>query len=450
MNYEEALLYMEGRLRLGWKLGNERMERACALLGNPQDQYRVIHIAGTKGKGSTTALCAQILHEAGYRVGAYFSPYVYDVRERVQVGGEMISQEDFAARMTEMRPIIDTFDDSEFGPITEFELKTLLAFFHFAKSEVDFAVIEVGIGGRLDATNVVQPLVTGITNIGLDHTDLLGDTHAKIAFEKAGIIKEGIPVFTATQNTEAFAVIAERAACLNAPLTHLVEGTVSANERGVAFWNLAPSESEQTANLNLTTERREYTNLEVGLMGRYQRENAALAVAMAECAVGLYGGELSENAIRRGLLATRLPARFEQFTLPNGALVVLDGAHNPMAAHALRGALDAVRREKGIERTLLVMGMMTGHEPEAFLAELAEGVAVLFTCQANWRRALPASELTPIAQRFAPDVREHTTVESAVRDALQEVRPNDLLLISGSFYVAGEAPPAKIREWFKM
>ncbi|MCX6378022.1 MAG: bifunctional folylpolyglutamate synthase/dihydrofolate synthase, partial [Armatimonadetes bacterium] len=152
MNYEEALHYMDGRLRFGWKLGNDRIERACELLGNPQLKYRVIHIAGTKGKGSTTALCARILHEAGYSVGSYFSPYVYDVRERVQIGGEMISREEFALVMTEIRSVIDSFDESEWGPITEFELKTILSFTHFARRGVDFAVIEVGLGGRLNAT----------------------------------------------------------------------------------------------------------------------------------------------------------------------------------------------------------------------------------------------------------------------------------------------------------
>ena len=451
MNYEEALHYMDGRLRFGWKLGNDRIERACELLGNPQLKYRVIHIAGTKGKGSTTALCARILHEAGYSVGSYFSPYVYDVRERVQIGGEMISREEFALLMTEIRSVIDSFDESEWGPITEFELKTILSFTHFARRGVDFAVIEVGLGGRLDATNLVQPLVTAITNIGLDHTDILGDTHAKIAFEKAGILKQGIPLFTATHNEEALSVIRERADCMNVPLTQLIEGVAESSECGQVYWSLNADslEGEQTANLNITTALHSYSDLRVGLVGKYQRENAALAVALAECAVTLCGGTLAESAVQRGLENTRLPGRFEMFTLPNDAMVVLDGAHNEMAGQALRGALDTIRRERRIKRTLFVMGIMTGHAPEGILSALAGGVSTLYACQADWRRALPSSELSNIAQPFVEDVRDCGTVEAAVHAALNDLLPTDLLLVSGSFYVVGEASPEKIREWYQ-
>ncbi len=449
MNYEEALQYMDGRLRFGWKLGNERMEHACELLGNPQLKAKVVHIAGTKGKGSTTALCARILCEAGYSVGSYFSPYVYDVRERIQIGGEMISRDDFALMMTEMRPAVDSFDESEWGPITEFELKTLLAFVYFAHKGVDFAVIEVGLGGRLDATNVVHPLVTAITNIGLDHTDILGDTHAKIAFEKAGILKRGVPIFTGAQNEEALTVIRERANSMNAPLTHIVEG--GQPESGRICWSLSAenSESEQTANISVVTPSHRYTDLRVGLVGRYQRENAALAVAVAESAVELCGEELEEEAIRRGLESARLPGRFEMFTLPNGALVVLDGAHNEMAGRALRGALDTVRRENRIQRTLFVMGIMTGHAPGGVLSALAEGVAALYACRADWRRAMPSSELSETARNYVADVRDCGTVEAAIRAALNDLQPADMLLVSGSFYVVGEASPERIQEWYK-
>src|SRR5579862_460286 len=167
MDYESALNYMQGLVRFGWKLGNERFTELCARLGNPQDRYRVVHVAGTKGKGSTTALASAILQEAGFRVGAYYSPYVYDVRERVQVNAEMISQEQFAELVTLARPHIEEIAGTELGQVTEFELKTLVGFLHFARLNVQYACIEVGIGGRLYATNIVNPAVTVITNIGL-------------------------------------------------------------------------------------------------------------------------------------------------------------------------------------------------------------------------------------------------------------------------------------------
>src|SRR5579862_9444783 len=163
MDFEEALRYMEGLLRFGWKLGNDRFKALCARLGNPQDRYSVVHIAGTKGKGSTTALTAAILRAAGYAVGAYFSPYVYDVCERVQVNGALIPRADFARLVTQIRPHIEALAKTDLGQTTEFELKTLLGFLYFAERNVDFACIEVGLGGRLDATNIVAPDVTVIT-----------------------------------------------------------------------------------------------------------------------------------------------------------------------------------------------------------------------------------------------------------------------------------------------
>ena len=186
MEYNEALAYLEGRLRLGVKLGNERFLALLHRLGDPQEHLRVVHIAGTKGKGSTAAMAASILQAAGYKVGVYLSPYVYDVRERIQVNGVLIPRADFARWVTQIQPHVEALEQTDFGPTTEFELKTAVGLCYFAEQSVDYAVLEVGLGGRLDATNVVaRPLVTVITNIGLDHTELLGHTLAAIAGEKS-------------------------------------------------------------------------------------------------------------------------------------------------------------------------------------------------------------------------------------------------------------------------
>lgn len=272
MNFEDALHYMESLLRFGWKLGNERFEALCARLGNPQDQYAVVHIAGTKGKGSTTALSAAILREAGYNVGAYFSPYVYDVRERVQVNGELIAREDFARLVTQAVPHIEALAKTDLGQTTEFELKTLLGFLTFAEKQVDYACIEVGLGGRLDATNVVKPTVTVITNIGLDHTNILGETHAEIAAEKAGILKTGIPCYTATDNPEALAVIERIAAEREVPLTRVRPGEVAQPDGRNVWWEIAASHnSTYSAPVTIVTPTRRYENLEMRMGGLYQR-----------------------------------------------------------------------------------------------------------------------------------------------------------------------------------
>ena len=221
MDFDEALAYMQGRLRLGTKLGNERFLALLHRLGDPQERLRVVHIAGTKGKGSTTAMVANILQAAGHTVGMYLSPYVYDVRERVQINGEMISRAHFARWVTVIRPHIEALEKTDLGPTTEFELKTAVGLCYFAERAVDYAVLEVGLGGRLDATNVVsRPLVTVITNIGLDHTELLGETLGEIAAEKAGIVKPGVPCITGVPvGGEAWDVIARICEERGAPLT---------------------------------------------------------------------------------------------------------------------------------------------------------------------------------------------------------------------------------------
>ena len=198
MSFEDAVGYTRGRLRFGVKLGNDRFLALLARLGNPQNAFRPVHIAGTKGKGSTAVMTASILRAAGYRTGTYLSPYVYDVRERIQIDGEMIPRDDFARWVETIKPHVEALEQTELGATTEFELKTAIGFCYFAEQKVDYAVVEVGLGGRLDATNVFSaPLVTAITTIGYDHVELLGPTLADIAREKAGIVKPGVPCVTA-------------------------------------------------------------------------------------------------------------------------------------------------------------------------------------------------------------------------------------------------------------
>ena len=450
MEFEEALHYMEGLIRFGWKLGNERFEALCALFGNPQDRYAVLHVAGTKGKGSTTALAAAVLQHSGNKVGSYFSPYVFDVRERVQVNGAMIPHRDFARLVTLARPQIELLAQTELGQTTEFELKTLIGFLYFAEQKADYACIEVGIGGRLDATNLVKPTATVITNIGLDHTHILGDTHGLIAAEKAGIIKRGVPCFTAVDNPEALEVIARIAAERDAPLTLVRQGAANAptQDRACVYWSVESgavgSGSPHQARFRIATPAHLYTDLDLGMDGLYQRLNAACAVAAAESVLQANGQTLSVEAVRAALATTILPGRMQEIRLRSGTRMVLDGAHNGLAAAALHGPVTAYREQHGIRRLLLVIGMVGGHDPTEVLAPFAAEAAHIYVCQPDWKRALPAEEIAAAALLFTPNVTIIPGVAAAVQAAIAEASPNDLILVTGSFYTVGEVPIATL------
>ncbi len=440
MNFEESLRYMEGLLRFGWKLGNERFTALCARLGNPQDRYGVLHVTGTKGKGSTTALAAGILREAGYAVGAYFSPYVYDPCERVQVNGQMIPRADFARLVTRIRPHIEALAETELGQTTEFELKTALGFCWFAEQKVDRACIEVGIGGRLDATNIVKPTVTVITNIGLDHTQQLGNTHALIAGEKAGIIKPGVPCITAVEHPDALQVIQQTAQERGSLLSLVRQGKASqpTGDATKVFWSLEAGDPH-SAEFTVATPAAVYPFLNLRLNGVYQRVNAACAVAAVETALRSQNETLTQSTARQGLASVTLPGRFEQVQIPNGPLVVLDGAHNEMAAQALAGPVRALCAARHIKRVFLVIGMLNGHAPEGVFAALAPLAERIYVCQPQWKRALPAEELAEVARQFCNTVAVIPDVEEAAQTAIQAADFTDLVLITGSFYTVGEA-----------
>jgi dihydrofolate synthase/folylpolyglutamate synthase len=427
MNYEEALKYMQGRYQFGIKLGNDRFEVLLDRLGNPHRGYGIAHIAGTKGKGSTTAMLAAILKAHDFKTGGYFSPYVYDVRERVQINGEMISREDFARLVTIIRPHIEALEETPFGPTTEFELKTALGFLHFAEQKVDCAAIEVGIGGRLDATNVVSPLVSVITNIGLDHTHILGDTHAKIAYEKAGIIKQGVPCLTATTEPSALEVIRKTAEEREAPIRYVIAGDpgLGASKDKIVWF-------PEGEGFTVRTVHGEYLELVTGMSGEYQRINAACAVGAVEVMAAACGFNLDIEAIREGLRLAYVPGRFE--TIRRNPTVIVDGAHNALAAAALAAEV----RKLSYRRLLLVIGAIAGHDPEEILAELAPIAFKVYATQPSWMKALPAATIAEAARKFCSSVETITPPLEAALAALAEASPEDLILVTGSFYMLGD------------
>ena len=424
MDYDEALAYLQGRLRLGTKLGNGRFLALLNRLGNPQERLRVVHVAGTKGKGSTTAMAASILQATGYKVGCYLSPYVYDVRERVQINGAMISRDDFARWVTRLQPHVEALEQTEHGPTTEFEMKTAVGLCYFAEQAVDYAVLEVGLGGRLDATNVVaRPLVTVITNIGLDHTELLGNTLGEIAGEKAGIVKPGVPCVTGVPpGGEAWQVIARVCAEKKAPL-------------------LAVAAPETAADgLRLTTPCRTLPGVTLRLRGAFQEINAAAALAALDAITDPAGPEVTDDAARRGLQAAWVPGRLEQVW--EHPTVVLDVAHNEVSALALASALRD-QHEAETRRLTFVVGLSQNHAPEQFLGPLAAlHPARLIATQPEFRPR-SASDVADAATRYGFSNVEvvKSSVADAVRAALSDAGPEDLICVTGSFYTVGDLPP---------
>lgn len=430
MNYDQALDYLNGLLKFGIKFGLERITSLCEAMGNPQRQLRVIHIGGTNGKGSTATFAASILREAGYRTGLYLSPYVHDVRERIQINGRMIPREDFAALITEIKPIADNISQTDLGPVTEFEVKTLVAYLYMARQQVDFAVLEVGMGGRFDATNIVEPLVAVITNVSLDHTERLGNTIEEIAFEKAGIIKTGTVIVTAADDEIAWRVILEQC-----------------RKKGAEVWRVMRSHTRQadspSADVQLRYESKDrhfslrgreahFQKLKPGLMGSFQHVNASTAIA-AILALEKYEIRITSKAISAGIANAYIPGRLE--ILQDKPKLIIDGAHNPDAALTLARSIHENFR---YEELILVVGMLSTHSALGFLSYIAPMASTIIATQSQWSKALPAQEIADQARKFCENVEVIDRVPDAVKHALDIAGENDLIVVTGSFYTIGE------------
>ncbi|MEW6398201.1 MAG: folylpolyglutamate synthase/dihydrofolate synthase family protein [Bacillota bacterium] len=420
MEYEEALEYIHGLGRFGSRLGLERITRLLELAGNPQEGLRVIHVAGTNGKGSVTAMAASVLTAAGYRVGMYVSPYLEEFRERIQVDGQCIPERDVGAWVKRLRPLADRVVAAGMDHPTEFEFITLVAMCYFAARRVDYAVLEVGLGGRFDATNVIsQPLACVISNIALDHTDRLGQTVAKIAFEKAGIIKPGRPVVTGARDPDALEVIARVARDRGAPL--LVAGQDFTWQERYCDW--------RGQELDLHCPTREFCGLHVPLAGRHQQGNTACAVTALE--VGVPG--LPERAVREGVAGCRWPGRLE--VLGERPLVVIDAAHNADGAAALREALEMFPRR----RLVMVLGILRDKNAEAMVGLLAPAADVLVVTSPVSPRAGNPERIAELARPLCGEVRVEPDLAAALEGGLAAASPEDMVVVAGSIYLIGPA-----------
>ncbi len=432
MNYQESVGYLSGLLRFGIHFGLDRILALAEAFGNPQDKFRVIHVAGTNGKGSTATFIASILNEAGYRVGLYTSPYVYDLKERIQIDRIPISEADFARTISMIRPFAEDIEASGLGSVTEFEAKTMAAYLYFADEKVDFAVLEVGMGGRLDATNIVKPLVGVITSIGLDHTDRLGNTLEKIAAEKSGIVKTGATMVTAVTEPGPWRVICDKCREAGAVLWQVVES--SEKPKLSCSADMRVSYKEQDGALSVITPESSYRNLRLGLRGPFQKTNGAMAVA-AVLALKRFGLTIHRDSIAAGLAKAYSPGRLE--VIHHKPTVVIDGAHNPHAATALALAL---KREYAYEKMHLVIGMTDGHSIDGVMKILGPMAETVIATKSTWDKAVPFELVAEAAWKYCRKVESVDNVPGAVRRAMQLAGPNDLVLVTGSFYTIGEAP----------
>lgn len=423
MDYNTAVGYIQGRTRFGIKLGLDRIRLLLRSLGEPHQFLPLIHVGGTNGKGSTAAMLASVFKAAGYRTGLFVSPHLHSYNERFFINGKPMSPCDFADLVTGVRGGVDETARLAGEEPTEFEILTAMAFQYFRRNRVDLAIIEVGLGGELDSTNVInQPLLSVITNVAYDHMDRLGNTLADIARAKAGIIKPGGYVVTAAEK-EALQVIEEKCRAMGANLFRVDK---------TARWRI-DHRSWTGQSFSATVFGREYDGLTLPLLGRHQLTNAVTALVSTEVLKRHRGMDIPPEAVYRGLETVNWPGRLE--VAQRQPTIVLDVAHNVHGATALREAVMQLAHR----RLILVVALLADKEREKVIETLAiDAYAVVVTRPPN-TRAGDWQEVAVWAKRHTDRVYIEEKVAVAVETALALARPSDLVLVTGSFYMVGEA-----------
>ena len=408
MNYSDAIQFLYELQLFGLKFGLENTLHLAALAGKPQDKLRFIHVAGTNGKGSTCAMLENIYRAAGLRVGLFTSPHLVSFAERIQVNRKCIAPEDVARLVEEMRNA-PVFSDGGGACPTFFEVVTVLALKYFAEQECDLVIWETGLGGRLDATNIVTPLASVITNVQLDHQQWLGETLQEIAREKAGIIKNNVPIITGAEDSATLAVVVETAQKLHAPLSIVTP-----------------------------VDGRAMDQYEIALAGPHQRMNAAVAVRTVQILDGQI--PVSEAALRRGLRETRWAGRGQIVQRDNGQTVLLDGAHNPAGAQTLASAWQGKFAGKN---GALILGMMRDKDCAAICNILAPLASKVFLASIGSERSADPNLLADHCRRANPSAQ--ITVCRDLAEAFAKAGAEAFVVVTGSLYFVGEA-----LEWLGM
>ncbi|WP_159881148.1 bifunctional folylpolyglutamate synthase/dihydrofolate synthase [Paenibacillus puerhi] len=420
----------------GIKFGLDRMERLMELLDNPHRRLKFIHVAGTNGKGSVCAYLTEALHSAGYDVGTFTSPYIETYHERIRVNGQNISDEDLLETVNKVKPLVDRVAE-EYGQPSMFEISTVVAIEYFARTAYpDFVVWETGMGGRLDSTNVVTPLVSVITNIGHDHMEFLGDSLALIAGEKAGIIKAGVPVITAVDQPEALAVIEEKAA--------QKKSRVYVLGREYKTELLRRGENEQVFHFDGLFRR--IPDVAISMNGAHQVKNAAVALMTLEVLRQYYALIVDDEVLYRALRAAQWPGRLEQVAAE--PRILIDGAHNPEGAETLAAALTDTYKYGKLH---FMMGMLSNKNHTGYFRHILPIVDTLILTEPDWLKKASAMELAELAKRMLTELgREHVeiVIEPDWKQALDRLTrmtgQDDLAVVSGTLYLIGD-----VRSWIK-
>jgi dihydrofolate synthase/folylpolyglutamate synthase len=417
MNHNETLAYLYGLERFGMVFGLENISRLLQALGDPHRGLQVIHIGGTNGKGSVSAMMASILQEGGYRVGLYTSPHLVSFTERIQINGTEIAWDEVVRLTDFLRSRVEAEGIPQ--QVTFFDFTTALALYYFAHHEVDVTILEVGLGGRLDSTNVVHPLITVITNVSKDHFQILGEMVEDIAQEKAGIVKYRVPLISGVTQLEVIQILEKACKEKEAPLR--LAGRDFTGDKIAA------------GTFNFHGRQWDLGDVRLGVRGSFQIENATVALGALE-ALEEKGYRVSEKSIYQGLATVRWPGRLE--VVRESPQIILDGAHNPAAAESLKKAL---QEEFDYHHLYMVMGIMQDKEVAAIMAEVVPLAAVLIASSPRNPRAMRAQRLAEIAQHYCSAVTVIEDVGEAVAYAQEVVQEDDLILVTGSLFTVGEA-----------
>ncbi len=423
MNYQEAVDYLVNLDVFGWHPGLARIEKLMEVLGNPERKMSFVHIGGTNGKGSATAMLASTLSSNGYKTGMFISPHLESYRERISIDGLMIPEERLAQIATYLKDKIQIMTDQGYEHPTGFEVSTALALVYFSEEKTDMAVIEVGLGGAIDSTNVILPKVSVITNVTMDHMFYLGDTIAKIATVKSGIIKEGVPVITASEEPDALEIIENKAKAMHAPYYRIGKDL---------YYNVL--ELSETGTKFIVKNDRGYAmTLFTPLVGAHQAVNGT-TVMMVIKELEKQGMSFSEDKIKEGFRQTFWPARLE--LVGKNPKILLDAAHNYDGADKLRRSLNTIYQ---YDRLIYVIGMLADKERNKVLARLGPLADVIVVTKPNSPRAGDWEAMAVEAKNFTHSVYKEEDIEKAVDLAISLAHENDLVCIAGSIYMVAHA-----------
>lgn len=424
MNYKETMEYIHNTEKFGVNLGLSRIEKLLQLLKNPHKKIKTIHIAGTNGKGSTTAMLTNILVTSGYKVGMYTSPFLEEFEERIQINNCNIPKERLCEVVATVKDASMVMIEEGFEQPTEFEIITAVMFKYFYEEKIDLAVIEVGLGGRFDATNVIEPILSIIASISLDHMHVLGDTIEKIAFEKAGIIKENTPLVLYPQKASVLEVIKKVAEEKNVPITIV-------QENAAKFRKVNKTADMLTQEIEINTEKGRYIS-ELKLLGTHQLLNTAVVVVACEKLIE-QGYKISEKNINTGLSTVLWKGRME--IMSNNPLTVIDGAHNIDAIIRLRESVGKYFPNKNI---ILILGILSDKQVDNMVEVIAKDAKKVITVTPNSERAELAEDLLEIVKKVNDKCEYEKSYEEALRKAREYAESEDIILISGSLYMIGD------------